>query len=663
MRYIGEVAGFDFTRSKELMNYRLYSLLTLPISLLSTPVFAFEEEDGFYDAEIPIVLTSSRLKQPITEAPTAMTIIDRNRIKHSGARELAELFQMVPGMMVSFESGGRPIVAYHGMSDQFSRRMQILIDGRAVYLPDLGGPDWSSLPLIIDDIERIEITRGSNAATYGSNSFMGVINIITRHSSESIGQYLSYTRGDNRVERLVLRHGGSLGDVDYRVTFEDEQSNYYDAPQHFQSSQIITLRTDYQINSQSHLTYQAGSTHQNGMDRKAQVIFPNRTKRYFHQVEWSKVDSWSNELTLQLYYSKTEKIDFFKKNYGGYFINEEDNTYNRRYDFEAGYNFTIDEKLRGVMGVSSRKDSLIAPLGFSTNDAIEIETQRLFNTLEYRASAHWLLHFGAVLEAHRSMDKKISPRISVNHKLTESGTLRFGASQAYRAPFAFEREANRKITIEPGTAYLFAIEPGVSVGAEEVTSIDLGYIIKKRGSPYTLDLRVYREKLKNLITPYAWQPAGNVVPYATGFDNNAQATIQGFESSFEYASKHFNALLTYSYTDIDHQYMKTLTTSFVYSKSAPRHKASLLLAKTFNNGLTSSAIYHYTDRFYWLGSSDAIQRYDRLDLRVSAEVNINNNRASVAVVMQNIFTDEYYDFDDRYLFTKRLYVSFTMDLH
>ena len=155
----------------------------LPVPLLSTPAIAFEDrEELYFDEEIPVVLTSSRLKQPITEAPTAMTIIDRKKIEQLGVREIAALFQLVPGMIVGFKSGNWPVVTYHGMSDQYSRRMQILIDGRAVYLPDVGGPDWSSLPLVIDDIERIEITRGSNAATYGSNSFLGIINIITRHS-------------------------------------------------------------------------------------------------------------------------------------------------------------------------------------------------------------------------------------------------------------------------------------------------------------------------------------------------------------------------------------------------------------------------------------------------------------------------------------------------
>ncbi len=635
----------------------------LPLLLLSTPSIAFEDKDEpYFDEEIPVVLTSSRLKQPITEAPTAMTIIDRKRIAQSGAREIAALFQLVPGMIVGFESGNWPVVTYHGMSDQYSRRMQILIDGRAVYLPNIGGPDWSSLPLVIDDIERIEITRGSNAATYGSNSFLGIINIITRHSSESIGQFFSYTSGENEVERLVARHGGTFGSLDYRVTIEDEQSNYYGTPKHFQSSRIVTFRADYQISSRDYLTYQAGHTDKTGTDRQAGFIFPNTTQRYFHQFEWSRTHSVDNELKLQLYYSNFKNRNFYKRYVPLGLIDTEDNVYIQRYDIEAQYTFSPTPKLRGIVGASSRKDKLKSPFGFSTNSSIDIVTHRLFSSLEFRASPTWLVHFGAMFEAHDSMAKKLSPRIAVNHKITKGQTIRFGVSRAYRAPLAFEREADRKIVLGSQTYYLFAMEPGVDVEAEKGTTIDLGYIIKARGTPYTLDFRFYREKLQQLITPYGWVPA-NSSNIAIGFDNYSNATIQGLESSIEYTTRTFNALFSYSYTDIDYQHFGSAVTIYSYSDSAPKYKASLLLAKQFEGGLTLSGTYHYIDKFLWLGIGDQVKSYDRLDLRLAADVNINGNNAYMAVVMQNLLTGGYYDFNQDYNFTRRLYLTFAMEFH
>ena len=54
----------------------------------------------------------------------------------------------------------------------------VLVDGRRVNEIDLSGVDWTQIPL--DQIERIEIVRGSGSVLYGDNAAAGVINIITK---------------------------------------------------------------------------------------------------------------------------------------------------------------------------------------------------------------------------------------------------------------------------------------------------------------------------------------------------------------------------------------------------------------------------------------------------------------------------------------------------
>ena len=135
--------------------------------------------------EIPRVISASRLPQAPADSPGAVTVIDREMIRASGARDVAELFRLVPGFAVGYASGGRPVVAYHGLSGQISQRMQVLLDGRSLYAPYLfGGIDWNTLPVNMDDIERIEVLRGSNSAAYGANAFLGVANIITRSAPQ-----------------------------------------------------------------------------------------------------------------------------------------------------------------------------------------------------------------------------------------------------------------------------------------------------------------------------------------------------------------------------------------------------------------------------------------------------------------------------------------------
>ena len=48
-----------------------------------------------YFADLPVVLSVSRLAQPLNETPGAVTIIDAETIRRSGAREVAELLRLV----------------------------------------------------------------------------------------------------------------------------------------------------------------------------------------------------------------------------------------------------------------------------------------------------------------------------------------------------------------------------------------------------------------------------------------------------------------------------------------------------------------------------------------------------------------------------------------
>ena len=185
----------------------------------------YASELDYYQA-LPTVLSASRMPQPLSEAPNAMTVIDRRMIVASGFRSIADLFKLVPGMYVSYYKGSQPIVSYHGATDQYSRRMQVLIDGRSVYLPPMNTVDWADLPITVDDIERIEVIRGPAAASYGANSTQGVINIITRDAMD--GKSVSYTHGDKGINDASVRFGNRGKRYAYRMSIAYIADNGYD---------------------------------------------------------------------------------------------------------------------------------------------------------------------------------------------------------------------------------------------------------------------------------------------------------------------------------------------------------------------------------------------------------------------------------------------------
>lgn len=194
------------------------------------PAFGFDAGDEFsedwgweeplmFDEEIPAILTASRLKQPRNEVPASVTVITAEQIRLWGPRTLPELMRYVPGMFVGHaDDENNASVAYHTANPSIMRRLQVLIDGRSVYKAAIANVIWDDIPLAIEDIARIEVTRGPNAALYGANSFNGIINIVTKHPADSLGSTVSVRKGNKGIQDIYLSHGMELGSSSLRIS-------------------------------------------------------------------------------------------------------------------------------------------------------------------------------------------------------------------------------------------------------------------------------------------------------------------------------------------------------------------------------------------------------------------------------------------------------------
>lgn len=145
---------------------------------LANETILLSESDFFVD--IPEVTSATRMPQKLSEAPASMTVIDRTMIEASGLQTIPDLLRLVPGFQSYSINANTLGTTYHGASDDFPNRLEVMVDGRSVYLPLLSAVAWNTLGISLDDIERIEVVRGSNVPAQGSNAFFGSIDIITR---------------------------------------------------------------------------------------------------------------------------------------------------------------------------------------------------------------------------------------------------------------------------------------------------------------------------------------------------------------------------------------------------------------------------------------------------------------------------------------------------
>jgi iron complex outermembrane receptor protein len=600
-------------------------------------------EQAFLD-ELPIVLSAARLPQSLADAPISTTIIDRQMIVASGFTEIPDLLRLAPGFIVDYDNGNTQAVGYHLLTDRFSRQMQVLVDGRSVYEPALGGVAWVELPLTIDDIERIEVVRGPNAASYGSNSFTAVINIITRHAVLDRGLMLKTNLGSDGLREGFMRYGGHHRRLDYRVTAAYREDDGFDGRHDFKEVRLITLRGDYEIDLDDTLMVQLGhNSGPKGEDNVFDALIPDHNKQtysQFQQLRWTHTLSAEEEFYLQFYHNQNKDIDDYYTApiaaLGGTQVFIDERLTADRYDIEFQNILKPARPLRLVWGVGVRRDEVNGPLFFSTDKTIHNDSWRLFSNVEYHLTDSTLLNAGVMYEDSDTGGSHLSPRASINHHILPNHTLRLSVSRAYRDPFLFEQSPDYRFPVPVANNVLFfdAGDPD----AERITSYEIGYVGKFPRIHTSLDAKYFYDDLDDLIAYDRTDFPLGVDGTAQFFDNFNHARIKGLELSAQYRPGNGSRLnINYTHQDINGT---DRTDTVRYEDAGPSDILSMLAARDFGGGYSASVGFYYLSDLKELATNDVRSDQKRTDIRLARRLSAAGQELTFAFVVQNLFDDE-----------------------
>lgn len=642
---------------KNTLTFRLFLAIlffsVLPLHAGAQETVPLPEEEFFTD--IPVVLTATRLAQPSNEAPAAVTIIDREMIEASGAREIADLFQLVPGFVVSHANGYTPIVMYHGLSDEYARRMQVLIDGRSVYSPTAGGVEWTNLALTIDDIERIEVIRGPNAASFGSNSFLSIINITTYNAVDTTGAYAKVVRGTDSINDTFLRVGNTKNDFSYQLSvgynnddgFNDRDDDHY--------VRMAKFRSDFQINSSNTVMFQLGSNTgpRESHEYTLQTTVDRQIDNNFAQIQWTHQVDANEELSLHFFHNSENTEEFFDVTLLGLGRVVADNlTHGERSDIEFQHSLPITQSARIVWGLGARQDSSYGVDVYGTNPATGYvggkkvfynKMLRAFGNLEWRLNERLLINTGAMLENSDLAENQISPRVGLNFLFNSKHSMRFTASQATRTPTLRETYDNYRVPIygipsQPVSFVTTLWKGNQDLSPELITAYEVGYHAIFDWKKLTFDIKFFREEVRDLISPDQNQVADPTDLFDGEYeviDNLTDSDITGGELALEInPTKSSRLILSHSHTNLVSK--NPNISSDILAESAPEYITSLLIINRFTNNATGSLLYTKVSKSNGLGSGDAVDGHDRLDLRLGYEFGTSKTRGEIGFVAQNL---------------------------
>jgi len=173
-----------------------------------------------------VVVTATRTEIEISDVPQSVSVITKEEIMNSPDRTIPEVIQRSAGVLIT-NNGPMGSLTTANIRGSEAGQVLVMIDGRRINNAQNGQFDLSTLPLTKDEIERIEVLRGSASALYGADAMGGVINIITKSPTKEPYARLSSSFGRFGTQEYSLSHRWKPGPLGYGLFASRGKSEGY----------------------------------------------------------------------------------------------------------------------------------------------------------------------------------------------------------------------------------------------------------------------------------------------------------------------------------------------------------------------------------------------------------------------------------------------------
>ncbi len=412
------------------------------------------------------VYSASKYQQKQAEAPSSISVITAEDIRHYGYRTLQEALQSVTGMYVKNHLNYSTLgVRGFAPTGDANGRVLFQVNGHALNNNiDDSAPIGSDFPIDMDLIERIEIVRGPSSSLYGADAFMGVVNVITR-TGKSQGEVISGEAGSLGTYKQTAIYGLNQGGTQamFSASYWDtaapshldsiENSSGYSG-EHDQTRRAIALVASHGFTLQGVASsgetktpssaQWCGSCHQT--DTHATNFYGYADLQYDHRV-WK-----GTQLTARTYYDKYEshgQLNDFRgcsetKCHGTLY--DYDSAHGDRAGAELKLTRVFFDKHRITVGSEYRDNFHQAQENYIV-DNIPVTTKTYVNY--DRTSAIWgiyaagefhllpkvILNLGVRNDRYNYLfGSKTSPRAALIYSPRKATTLKFLYGTAFRVP-------------------------------------------------------------------------------------------------------------------------------------------------------------------------------------------------------------------------------------
>ncbi|MCX6584430.1 MAG: TonB-dependent receptor [Candidatus Aminicenantes bacterium] len=574
-----------------------------------------QEKEKLLFEEIPVVITASRKAQPITEAPTAISVITADDIKYSGAANIPDVLRMVAGVDVMTITARDQQVGVWGFITPVNNKLLVLVDGRAIYTDLYGMVLWDLLPVGLDEIDRIEAVKSPASSIYGANAYSGVINIITKTPGLLHGTTLHVAGGERNTLITSILHAGELaaGKFKYKISAVLDRTRGWQEPGE-NTAEVLRFNAlaEYSLGKKGRLALSAGRVHSK-----------NRKLLSGSYIGAGLVDDKNDYLQVEAEFGRLKFRTFFKSEKPNiiWCLTGEHQTWNiATLNAELLHSFILSKQHALVWGIDYRYNTM-GKNPFILKDHHQ-QLWAMFLEDEIKFNHKFRLTMGARYDRHPLVKGHLSPRGSISYSPSKNHIVKFSITQAYRNPSFVESylyvEKQLELTLPapfPPMKIPYAVisKGNSNLKPEVVTSYEIGY--RSTVSRHLqLDLGFFYNRYENFfslsrsVTFYNQNEIfpgfpGGVFPrtMTSSFENWGDGWGMGGEINLDFSlNNRVSGFFNYSYQVIknkdDDPSSLNIDEKNRERPENPKNKANAGLRFLFKNGISLNLLAHWVDK-------------------------------------------------------------------
>ncbi len=498
------------------------------------------------------VTVASRNAQSINEAPSSVSVFTRNQIQTLGVQDVYALLNYVPGFQVSRGDWVGAVPKEHARGVYLDNGYVLfLINGERLNEMSFGKASVYNPFINLNVVERVEVIRGPGSALYGSNAFMGVVNIITRKQAS----WLSAGVGESQAQQVSVGLSESIAGAELQllVDWRESEGNDYlfrgkstSDPYEHGFAQITLEYAGLALSGRWNYSDLGDFVNLGGVN--PQNFHESQNYAYAAKYQYSYSDDTA--LTAKLHFTEHEiksagnvldsdAADFISNDFltGPYWITEDlefelllQHSYFSGAQLTAGLSLRRAEQTQAGT-VTNYQDPATGDIALAdqyylglprafANQGVNArspllsnqDTNSLFVQYDFTVGDKVTAHIGARYDDVKQIDSNFSPRLSFNYQMSEQHLFKFHYGEAFRTPVTNELFSEDLVTIG-----------NPDLKPEQIATTELVWL--NQTDHYRLELVYFHNELEGFVNKL---PLSNSLTQFT-FQNDINRTITGAE--------------------------------------------------------------------------------------------------------------------------------------